>query len=322
MKQLKKIFTALLVFLSVTLLAQQYPYLTQYRGHLYFFNPAFCGTKKWIDARVSYRQQWVGFSGSPVTATASFNMRYFKEKLGSGFMIFQDKIGPFVNNYFSGSMAYHIKMPDTELSFGLSVAYTVFGINPSQITLRHQLDAAVDLRSSAINKKKLDGAFGIVYYNDRFFISVSMLNILAANYKFQYSNPAFFKGNYSNENHIVLGVGYNFGENPDYVWENALWVINTKASPLFLDYTLRLHIHKTLIAGVSIRPGNALAFHIGFSLLNKFQISYSYDLLLSKLKTAQSGTHEINLVFSIDKGYSQKNRSNNRFLKQKYQYLL
>lgn len=321
MKKISRILVLLLIF-CINASAQQYPYLTQYRGHLYFFNPAFCGTKKWIDARISYRQQWVGFSGSPVTAAASFNIRYFKEKLGSGFMIFQDKIGPFVNNYFSGTMAYHIKMPDTELSFGFSAAYTTLGINPSRITLRHSLDASVDIHSNTVNQKKLEGAFGVVYYNDRFFIALSMLNIFAANYKFKYSDPSFFKGNYSNDNHIILGAGYNFGENPDYVWENALWVINTKGVPLFLDYTLRLHIHKTLITGISIRPSNALAFHIGFSLLNKFQMSYSYDLLLSKLKPAQSGSHEINLVFSIDNMHSKKHSTNHRFLRQRYQYLL
>ncbi len=306
------------------ILAQQYPFMTQYRGNLYFFNPAFCGTKRWIDARAFYRQQWTGFSGSPTTAAVSFNMRYFKGKLGSGLMVFNDKIGPFINNYLSGTMAYHIKISDTELSFGFSLAYTILGINPSLITLRHQLDAAVDLASPTIKREKIDGALGALYYNDRFFISMSMLNILAATYKFQYSDPGFFKGHYYNENHLVFGVGYNFGEDPNYVWENSFWIINTKASTLFLDYSLRLHIHKTLITGVSIRPGNALAFHIGVSLLNKFQISYSYDLLLSKLKTVQKGSHEINLVFSIEGNSSGKNKnaSNKKFLNQKYQYLL
>lgn len=303
--------------------AQQYPYITQYRGFLYFFNPAFSGTKRWIDARAFYRQQWVGFSGSPTTSAFSFNMRYLKGKLGSGLLVFSDKIGPFINNYFSANTAYHIKMADTELSFGFSLAYTVFGINPSLITLRHQIDASVNLASNVVNQKKLEGSFGALYYNDRFFLSFSMLNLFGASYKFTYSDPNFYKGNYINDNQIVLGVGYNFGENPDYVWENSLWVMSGKAMPLFLDYTLRLYIHKNLLVGVSVRPGNAFAFHAGLNLFDKFQISYSYDLLVSPLKTAQSGTHEINLIFSMDKNKTlRKNGVDKKFIKQKYQYLL
>lgn len=309
---------------SVLTKAQQYPFMTQYRGHLYVFNPAFSGTKRWIDARAFYRQQWMGFSGSPVTAALSFNIRYFKGKLGSGFMVFNDKIGPFVNSYFSGNAAYHIKMSDTELSFGFALAYTVFGINPSLISLRHTLDAAVDVSSSLVRQKKLEGTFGVLYYNDRFFLSLSMLQLFGADYKFTYSNPGFFKGNYTNENQIILGAGYNFGENPDFVFENTFWVMSGKAMPLFLDYSLRLHIRKTLITGFSIRPGNAFAFHIGLNVMDKVQITYSYDLLLSKLKTAQQGSHEINLVFSIDKAETnyKKGGVNKKFLRQKYQYLL
>ena len=309
---------------SVVIVAQQYPFFTQYRAHLTFFNPAFSGTKKWIDTRATYRQQWTGFTGSPSTAALSFNIRYFNGKMGSGIMIFNDKIGPFVNNYFSGNVAYHIKMPDTELSFGASMAYTMFSINPSLITLRHQIDASVDLFSNSVNQKKLEGAFGVLFYNDRFFLSLSMLNLFNADYKFKYSNPSFYKGNYNNENQMILGAGYNFGENPDYVFENVFWVMSGKAMPLFLDYTLRLHIHNTMIVGGSVRLGNAFAFHAGLNVLSKFQITYSYDLLTSKLKTAQKGSHEINLLYLMNKKDNQqkKNSVNPSFLKQKYQYLL
>ncbi|GIV27481.1 MAG: hypothetical protein KatS3mg027_1295 [Bacteroidia bacterium] len=214
-------------------------------------------------------------------------------------------------------------MSDTELSFGFALAYTMFKINPSVITLRHQVDASVDLSSSALTQKKFEGTFGLLYYNDRFFLSLSMLQLFGADYKFKYSNPDFFRGNYFNENQIMFGAGYNFGENPDYVWENTFWVMSGKAMPLFLDYSLRLHIRKTLLVGGSIRPGNALALHAGLNIMDKFQISYSYDILTSKLKTAQKGTHEVNLILSIDKSLNYKKSGvDKRFLRQKYQYLL
>ncbi len=303
--------------------AQQYPFFTQYRGNFYFYNPAFCGTKRWLDARLYYRNQWVGLSGAPTTAGVSINMRYLKGKLGSGLILFNDKIGPFVTNHIQGNFAYHLQMSDVELSFGFSGAYTIQQINPAFVKPMTHIDAAIDLASSGQSVKKWEGACGALLYNDRFFLSFSITNLFGAEYKYQFSNPDFFKGKYTNENHMILGVGYNFGENPDFIWENSFFIVSTKAVPLFLDYTLRLHIRHSLFTGISIRPGNAIAAHLGITIADKYQIGYSYDLLISKLNTGQSGSHELNLIMSLNKYNSNKRGGiNKQFLRQKYQYLL
>ncbi|MGZ3931337.1 MAG: type IX secretion system membrane protein PorP/SprF, partial [Bacteroidia bacterium] len=70
------LYTLLLfVFLWQFAGAQQYPWLTQYRSNLSMFNPAFCGTKRILDFRMFYRNQWTGYDGAPKTYAAVLNLR-------------------------------------------------------------------------------------------------------------------------------------------------------------------------------------------------------------------------------------------------------
>jgi hypothetical protein len=94
-----------------------------------------------------------------------------------------------------------------------------------------------------------------------------------------------------------------------------------KGAPLILDYTLLLNYKEQFFGGFSLRLGDALAFHVGASFLDDFQVSYSYDFLISKVRTASSGSHEITLVFSTNFTHSKHGKVDDRFLRQKYGYL-
>ncbi len=88
-----------------------------------------------------------------------------------------------------------------------------------------------------------------------------------------------------------------------------------------LDYTLLLHVRQQMFGGVSIRFGDAIGLHLGVTFLEDFQVSYSYDLQIGKLRSYNSGTHEIMLVFSSSIFKTKHGRVNDRFLKQKYAYM-
>ena len=48
-----------------------------------------------------------------------------------------------------------------------------------------------------------------------------------------------------------------------------------------------------MFGSVSIRLRDAIALQAGISFAQYFQVSYSYDFLVSKLKNYSSGSHEI-----------------------------
>lgn len=285
------------------------------------FNPGFCGTKRFVDFRMFYRNQWTGLEGSPKTYAASLNMRLMKGKVGLGGFAFNDQIGPFKTTYAGLTFAYHLKFDDLELSFGAQGIYMNQSFNGSKVTLHNSVDKTMDLTSSS-SIKGGDGSVGLVLLNDRFYLGIGANNIIGKEMIYYQGDP-FYKGKYKNEPSITLGAAYNYAEDQNYTFENSVMMLYTSGVPFYFDYTLRLNIQKVLLTGVSIRLKDAVAVHLGVNIKNQFQIAYSYDIITSPLRKYNSGSHEIGLVFSSNMGRDQKKKGfNNRFLKQRFQYLL
>lgn len=317
----KPILIVTIFLLSVTLHAQMYPWFTQYRSNMYLYNPAFCGTKRFLDFRMFYRNQWDGFPGAPKTYAASLNMRLAEGKVGLGGFAFNDQIGPFKTTYAGGTFAYHLKFDDVELSFGLQAIYMNQSMDGSKVTLHNSVDKAIDVTSTS-SIKGTDGSVGLVLINDRFYLGIGANNLIGKEMIYYQGDP-FFKGKYKNEPSITLGAAYNYAENPDYTFENSVMALYTSGVPFYFDYTLRLHIKQILLTGISVRLKDAIAVHLGVNLKNKVQIAYSYDIVTSPLRKYNNNSHEISFVFSSNMGRDQKKKGfNNRFLRQKFQYLL
>lgn len=301
--------------------SQQYPWWTQYRGQQYMLNPGFCGGKRIFDARLNYRNQWTGYDGAPKTYALSINSSLLKKQLGVGGFIFQDNIGPFRSTVGSVTLAYHLKFSDSKLSFGIQGNFMSQKFVGTDISLRNQQDNAVN-QYLTDKTNNFDGSFGIVYYNDRFHVAVGANNMLGSEFEY-YKNDSIKKGKYKNVPHYTVSAGYNWAEDPNLIFQNSLMAVYTDGMPFVLDYTLRLHIKQQLIAGIGIRIKDAISLQLGYTLMDQIQIVYSYDFITSPLRKYQSGSHELQLVYSTNFGLDGKKRGlNKEFVRQKFQYLL
>lgn len=318
----KLVFILILLFALSETKAQHYPWFTQYRSNMNMFNPGFCGTKRFLDFRLFYRNQWTGYKGAPKTYAASLNMRYGDGKIGTGGYFFNDEIGPFKTTHASLTFAYHLRFDDVELSFGLQGNYMQQTFNGTKVTLHNQVDRSISLFESS-KTTAIDGSFGLVLLNDRFYFAVGGNNLLGKEMPYYYASTPTSIGKFKNEASYSIGAGYNYSDNPNYTFENSVMALYTSGVPIYIDYTLRLHINKVLLTGVSVRLKDAVALHLGFNIKNQFQVAYSYDIVTSPLRKYESGSHEISIVFSSNLGRDQVRRGfNGRFLKQKFQYLL
>lgn len=310
-----------LSLLVMTLHAQQYPWLTQYRSNLSMYNPAFCGTKRILDFRMFYRNQWTGYDGAPKTEAAVLNLRYLKGRLGTGGFVYRDQIGPFIATYAALSFAVHLRMEDIEVSAGAQANYTSQSFDGTKVTLHNQIDRAIN-QYIADKSHCWDGSFGLVAYNDRFYFGLAANNLIGSSMVYYINSPTN-RGTYKNEGNYSVNVGYNYSENPAYVFENSVMALYTAGVPFYFDYTLRVHVRNKFFFGGSIRLKDAVALHAGVTIQNYLQIAYSYDIVTSPLRTYQHGSHELSLVFSTNMGRDQKKRGlNGKFLHQKFQYLL
>lgn len=305
--------------LSLTAFCQQLPFYTQHNSNSFLINPASTGVKRLLDARINYRQQWLGFDGAPSTASLGLNSRLMKGQMGAGLSVIQDKSGPVKKLSYGGAFAYHIMFPDCELSAGLSVIGTKSTLVGTDITLRDSQDPTIN-QTITNSTYSADGAFGIYLYNDRFHTGISVMQPLQTRVEF-YKDDTLKKGIMKNALHLNVSLGYNYSQDPDYIWQSSIFSTYVRGAPLLFDYTLLLHVKQKMFGGFSLRLGDACAVHFGVSFLNDFQVSYSYDFSITHLRAYSAGSHEITLVFSSDFKHSKKGKFDDRFLRQKYSYL-
>lgn len=165
-------------------------------------------------------------------------------------------------------------------------------------------------------------AAGFMIYNEKFYIGLSMNNMLGMSYKFRESKKAKSFTNLTPVPHFAIGVGYNWAENPDFIWENSLMANFVQATPLLLDYNFKLHIKNAVYIGAGIRLKTCIYGQVGYTFKGIGQIGYSYDFNTNALIKTNFGSHEIKLVYVFDNSKSDHHHGGKGFQKQKFQYLL
>jgi len=321
MAAIRPCLAAVFYFMLFTCVSQQLPYYTQFKPNNIFLNPAVTGTKRFIDARLHYRMQWLGFDDAPVTQGFSVNSRLVKGTMGLGINYLNDKTGPTKRSDLSFAYSYHVKFDDVELSAGLSYNMLTYLVDGTKLNLRVPLDNTIDLTTS--QKKKVNNATaGLLFYNDRFHIGMSLLNMLEPTINYYSADDPVHKTKIHMVPHVYGTVGYNWSGQPDWIWENSLLVLYAEANPMVIDYNLRLHYMQKVFGGISIRMGDAIALHVGATFKEDFHISYSYDFVTSPLRRFQAGSHELMLAWSTDIGRDKKHKyDTDRFKKQKYGFM-
>lgn len=302
-------------------ISQQMPYYTQFKPNNAFLNPAVVGTKRLIDVRINYRKQWLGFDDSPVTQGISLHSRVFRGTMGLGANYFSDITGPTKRSDLSLAYSFHAKFDDVELSAGIAYDRLTYLVDGTKLNMHVPADNVIDL--TAIQKQKAHNASaGVYFYNDRFHLGLSLLNLGEPTINYYPETDTLHKTRIHMVPHVYGSVGYNWSGDAYWIWENSLQVVYAQANPMTIDYNLRLHYRQKALAGISVRLRDAVALHLGATIKEDFHISYSYDFIISSLRVSQSGSHEVMLVWSSDFGKNKKQKYNiDRFKRQKYGFM-
>lgn len=311
MKKLRHLFVFVACAICSGVVAQQMPDFTAYPSVLFHLNPAYTGTKGTLDARVNYRKQWAGFSGAPVTQFVGVHARLWKGRVGVGSTLYKDVIGPSTMMDYGFSAAYHLHFPDVEFSAGIAIRFNKYTMNTSGMTTHWEGDPAVVPGTTTFDKTK-NGLAGLLLYNDRFHFGLGIMNVI--------SSKVMLAGNIVKmRQHYYFSFGYNFHGHPEYVWENNLLGEYVDGLPLTLNYNLRVHFRKKLMVGAGWRLKDAVYLQAGWVFYNTVQVTYSYDVGISKLRKAHNGSHEITLGYRFDYE-NKKSRYNNfgSFQRQRY----
>lgn len=325
-------------FISLTAIAQAKPYYTQYILNNYILNPAITGIENYTDVKLSYRNQWAGINGAPVTTYFSIHGPLGKKDLrtnvtsfqipgenpagpkawdeyavssphhGIGLNVINDKAG-YINRWsIAASYAYHIPLtPKTSIAAGLNVGINSVNIDKSKIVWGNldPNDDAVGINSGEIKQIKPEIGAGLWLYSARYFLGFSVLNIIPGKVKFV-TNDKY--GTYYTPNYFGT-AGYKFAMTPDITVLPSVMVQYWQPELLSIHGNVKLQYQDFLWIGGSYRYADLVAGYsgmIGLNISNTFNISYAYEhATTSRLQTFTHGTHEVVLGFLLGNKYKE-----------------
>lgn len=295
---MKKLVLVLL-FCSAVSFAQQDAQFTQYMHNTININPAYAGSRGVMSVFGLYRTQWVGLDGAPETSTLSVNTPLNNSKIGLGFSLVNDKIGPTTENNFSVDFSYSIQTSATaKLSFGIKGSANIFNLDPNKLTPEHQGDPQF---SDFKNKFSPNVGAGIYWHSDKGYIGLSVPNFIETN-RYDDNETAIFKEqiNY----YLIAGYVFNLDRYEMIKFKPAVLAKMVDGSPLQVDASANFMFNEKFVVGVSYRWSAALSAMAGFQINKNMYIGYAYDRETTKLNNYNSGSHEIFLRYEFLKNYS------------------
>lgn len=278
------IYICLLSLVQVSF-AQQDPLYAQFWNTQQRFNPAFTGLKNEQEAHALARWQWVDINGAPNTQLFTYGIKLSKYNSGVGIVYEHDKIGFTTNHQAKLNYAYHLKFSENHsLSFGAAAG--INNVKQSGVLI------FPDLSSVNINRTGtgFTSDLGVFYTFKRLDAGFSITRL------FESYETASFRGT----PHYYFYAGYLFGKKEGFQFKPQLFY-RTNNGFSAIDVNALISYKSTYLLGLTYRNRDAFGFSAGYTFKNILNLSYTYELTVSKLNNNVSGgSHEIHLGFQLN----------------------
>lgn len=290
---------SVLFLLSIEVFSQSFsetpaliePSGNQYFQNQYLANPAFAGIDTGLHVNGSYRHQWSGIDGAPVTRFFTADYAAGK-RVGVGVHLFNDVAGLINRTRAALTYAYHLPLNDRgqQLSFGLSL-----GVNVQRIDTKSVNGEVYDPSIGSFNRRDdyFEAELGMAYTNGKLNVQGAFPNVrslvsgdnktvdggsiffTAASYKFTISDAISsvepkicYRGVRGYDNIVDIGVN--------------IAVLNNVANVMTM-----YHTSKSLTTG------------IGVNIMKTVAIQAMYTSQTGGIKTYVDGTYEIGATIHL-----------------------
>ena len=289
----------LIYLLPMFCYSQQQTQYSQYLYSLFSLNPAYAGTKNYVQALTTERYQWVGVKGAPHSQSFIIHAPLNQKKMGVGLNIYNESIGAHGVFGVFGSYSYSLRRRSSSLSFGLKggiYSYRLidamnyetendpYGISNFQQTYIPSFDA------------------GVHYTKKNFVIGGSVANLQESKLgKDQIS------GGVSNnlKRHYYLYLAYMIIMNEKCNFRPSIMFKGTKAAPSYVDLNFGFIMDDKLHLGISYRTSKSIIGMVQYYITNNIHIGYAYDYnYYLGPGLGSMGTHEILLGFDFRRAKS------------------
>lgn len=273
--------------------AQQQPQYTQYMYNTLTINPAYTGSLEGIDALLQYRSQWVGIEGAPETQAFTIHSPFFKNRVGLGLSVINERIGPADEFYADANFSYHIPVGyKSTVSLGLKAGLHMLNTDWSRGRFYHQQD--VLLNTNIHNRAKPAIGAGIYYYTDNWYLGASLPNLVKSNYYDDIQETMV-----STRHHYYFMGGCVFRLSESILFKPAFLIKAVTGAPVIGDVSANFLLEQKLTLGASYRWDDSVSALAGFQISKSLFVGYSYDYSVTELNKYNNGSHEIILRFIL-----------------------
>ncbi len=288
---------ALLVLLLVDQTkAQQEAQFNQYMFNPLGINPAYAGSRDVLSAVALFRTQWVGFEGAPNTQTFAIHGPIRRKRMGLGFQITNDQIGP--RNVMSTEVDYAYRFPflKGQLGLGLGGGFYYHTFDWNKITYKDQGDAIPTYGAQQVIAPNAD--FGIWYNTKKLYVGLELAHLTQS--RVNVSDSSVNGGNaYRQFRHYSFTVGRAFVVSEKIVLKPSMLY---KQAGLFrggFDFNFSMLFDQRLWAGMTIRPTYGGVVILEYIVNKKMRFGYSFDYPFNQFRFSRATSHEIFIGFDF-----------------------
>ena len=310
---MRKIIFILFVLLgwALTLKAQQLPLYNQYMLNGYLINPAVAGSDGYTSFNLTARSQWLGIPNAPNSQVISYQTRLLKRsfivrgnsvrkktfrpsrsgRVGLGAYVFNDMNGAISRTGIHASYAYHIRIKENQLSFGLGGTFYQFHIKDLEFFEEDEPLIAEGIYEPIIVP---DADFGVYYLSYHYYAGISVKNVMQSYLKL---------GNRSLEGyrlyrHYYVTGGYRFDINLRFSLEpSVLMRMSSQLSPQ-VDVNLKAYFMENIWAGLSFRTNGSIVSLFGVK-VERYYFGYAFDMGFNSIMRRTFGSHEFMLSVKL-----------------------
>lgn len=270
--------------------AQQDAKFNQYMFNPLGINPAYAGSREVLSAVGLFRKQWLGFEGSPTVSTFSIHGPLVKRKMGLGFQITNDMLGPRSVTSAEVDYAYRFRFLRGKLALGLGLGMQYHTFDWNKITYKDQTDVIPKYGVDQLFVHDAD--FGVWYNTQKFYTGLELAHLTQP--RLDISDSTVNGANaYRQFRHLSFTMGRAFVLSESVVLKTSMLYKQAGLYRGMFDLNASVLINNRLWAGVTVRPeyGGVLIFE--YIINNKFRIGYSFDYPLNQFRSAQGTSHEL-----------------------------
>ncbi|MBN4072899.1 type IX secretion system membrane protein PorP/SprF [Crocinitomix catalasitica] len=289
---MRKLLVILFIY-SANLQAQYLPLQTQYLFNSVALNPASTGSEDAFSLIGSFRAQWLGFPGAPMTQSLTVHGPTRNMKSALGFQIYADQIGVSRNTGIFGSYAYRLRFENSTLAFGFAAGINMIKTTLDELSVNDNNDSELNMN---LQRGFLpDFSFGMHFYSEKFFISLSVPKFLTHDY----SGTNFKLTNDFKNYNFIAGGGIAVKARSGMKFKPSVLFKYRYDARLQADINAMFTFNEKMDIGLSYRTEEALIVLIELRANKQFSFMYSFGFPLSPLWKYTFGSHEFSLKYTF-----------------------